>query len=382
MRYRLIHIAFITIALGQIGFGQTKLDTAYQNEEYALALELAKECTEIDTINFNCYRLAGLSAFKLGNFLETKNALLKAEELHPKDEQILKLLASVYEQEENVPKAIKYYNRLLKQDSLNGIYFRKLGQQYLKADMLLDAFPYFAEAYEINNKDFYTIKGLVELLTTNKEYKLADSILTEAILFDSTNVQFILMSARSNYIQRNYEKTVDRIESLRGKLDLNNYYNKMVGFSYLQIDSLDKAIWHLSKSLVDEKRPEQASYYLGIAYQQQGEQELAIEYFEKAVKAGTSKDLDLYHQNLAKIYKESNQLKEAVHHYTEANKHSDNPLLLFLLAQVCDDYYKDKNIAMRYYKKYENSNHDNATYKKYAKERRIYLKELAHQMNN
>jgi len=37
---------------------------------------------------------------------------------------------------------------------------------------------------------------------------------------------------------------------------------------------------------------------------------------------------------------------------------------------------------MRYYKKYENSDHENQAYKKYAKERRIYLKELAHQMNN
>ena len=156
----------------------------------------------------------------------------------------------------------------------------------------------------------------------------------------------------------------------------------MVGFSYLQIDSLDKAIWHLSKSLVDEKRPEQASYYLGIAYEQRGEQELALEYFAKAVEAGTSKDLDLYHHSLAKIYKEKNQLKQAVHHYTEATKHSDDPLLIFLLAQVCDEYYKDKQIAMRYYKKYENSAHENEAYKKYAKERRIYLKELAHQMNN
>ena len=85
---------------------------------------------------------------------------------------------------------------------------------------------------------------------------------------------------------------------------------------------------------------------------------------------------------MAKIYKEKNKLKDAVHHYTEATKHSDDPVLIFLLAQVCDDYYKDKNIAMRYYKKYENSDHDNMAYKKFAKERRAYLKEMAHQMKN
>lgn len=380
MRYRLSYMMFFLFSLS--GNAQEVLDSVFQAENYQLALELAKTCIEADTTNFNCYEKAGLSAFKLGNFLETKNALLKAEELQNDNQKVMKLLANVYEQEENIPKAIKYYNRLLKQDSINSLYYRKLGQLYHKAEMYHDAFPYYAQAYKLNSNDFYTIKGMVDLLTGNKDFELADSILTEALLVDSTNIQFTLMSARSKYIQKDYQLTVDKIETLSGKLDLNNYYSKMVGFSYMQIDSLDKAIFYLSKSLVGESKPEHASYYLGIAYEKKGETELALEYYDKAREAGTSKDLDLYHHSMAKLYKEQNKLKEAIHHYTEATKHSDDPVLIFLLAQVCDDYYKDKNIAIRYYKKYENSEHDNASYKKFAKERRAYLKEIAHQMKN
>ncbi len=358
--------------------GQDALMEAYQSEDYPLALRLAKECIELDSNNYQCYEKAGLAAFRLGNFLECKNALLKAEEIQPENKLVLKQLASVYEQEENVPKAIKYYNQLLKQDSLNAVYTRKLGQLFMKADMMHDAFPYFAKAYSLNANDFYTIKGMVEILTTNKQYELADSILTEALIVDSTNIQFTLLSARSAYIQKKYNKTIEQIESLRGRLDLNNYYNKMTGFSYLQVDSLDRAIFHLSKSLVDEPRPEHASYYLGIAYEKKGEPELALEYYEKALMAGISKDTDLYHRQLAKLHKEKNQLKKAIHHYTEATKYDDDPLLWFLLAQVCDDYYKDKNIAIRYYKKFSDSDHENKSYKKYARERSMYLKEQVH----
>lgn len=363
-------------------FSQEMANEAYLAEDYSHALKLAKACIALDSSNYKCNELAGLSAFRLGNFLECKNAFLKAEELQPENKLALKQLANVYELEENVPKAIKYYNRLLEKDSLNSIYLRKLGQLYMKADMMHDAFPYFSLAYKLNSNDFYTIKGMVEILTTNEEYSLADSILTEALLIDSTNIQYTLLSARTNYIKKDYKKTIEKIESLTGKLDLNNYYNKLTGFSYLQVDSIDKAIFHLSKSLVGESRPEHACYYLGIAYEKKGEQELALQFYEKALAAGVSKDIDLYHRNLARIYKEENDLKKAIHHYTEATEHNNDPLLWFLLAQVCDEYYKDKNIAIRYYKKYKNSNHKNKSYQKYAIERSAYLKELMHQAGN
>ena len=376
MRSCIIYHFFIACSF-QLAAQENAL-VSYQAEDFSLALSQAKDCINQDSSNYTCYEIAGLAAFKLGNFLECKNAFLKAEELEPENKVILKQLASVYEQEENVPKAVKYYNRLLKQDSLNAVYLRKLGQLYMKSDIKVDAFKYFSKAYEINSNDFYTIKGLVELLTINEQFEQADSILTEALRIDSTNIQYTLLAARNNYIQKDYEATIEKMESLRGRLDLSNYYNKLTGFSYLQVDSLDKAIFHLSKSLVDEPRPEHACYYLGIAYEKKEEMELALAFYNKALTAGISKDIDLYHRNLARIYKENNQLKEAVHHYTEATKYNDDPLLLFLLAQACDEYYADKNIAIRYYKKYEHSDHDNKSYKKYAQERRVYLKEVVH----
>jgi len=369
---------FLFLFLSLVASSQQEASEAFEAEDFSLALQLAKECIEMDSSMFPCYEIAGLASLRLGNFLECKNAFLKAEELQPENKQVLKKLASVYEQEENVPKAVKYYNRLLKQDSLNAIYLRKLGQLYMKADMKHDAFPYYAKAYKLNSNDFYTITGFVELLNSTKDYDLADSILTEALVIDSTNIKYTLLSARNSYIQKDYIKTIEKIESLQGRLDLNNYYNKMTGFSYIQIDSLDKAIFHLSKSLVRETKPEHACYYLGIAYEKKEEIELALEFYEKALVAGISKDTDLYHRNLARIYKEQNQLKKSIHHYTEAMKYDDDPLIIFLLAQVCDEYYKDKNIAIRYYQKFENSSYESKSYKKYAQERRIYLKEFMH----
>jgi len=185
---RLTSIIFFLCFVSALS-AQSNANEAFKQEDYQLALQLAKDCIDLDTSNYECYELAGLSAMRLGNFLDCKTAFLKAEELQPENRLVLKQLASVYEQEANVPKAIKYYNKLLEKDSLNAIYIRKLGQLYMKSNMVHDALPYFNKAYKLNPNDFHTVKGLVEILTAKKQIELADSILTEALIVDSTNIQ-------------------------------------------------------------------------------------------------------------------------------------------------------------------------------------------------
>ena len=175
-----------------------------------------------------------------------------------------------------------------------------------------------------------------------------------------------------------YDSTAVVMHSLIGKIDFTNYYNRIMGNSLLQIDSTDKAIWYLEKSLVDESNPEFAHYYLANAYEIKKDFETSIFHYEEAILAGTSNGLHTYHRNLARILKESNQLKEAIENYKWAIKYRSDPLLLLYLAQASDDYYKDKSIAINFYRQYMRSSDENAEYKKYAKDRVQYLKEMQH----
>jgi len=161
-------------------------------------------------------------------------------------------------------------------------------------------------------------------------------------------------------------------------VDLNSYYHKMLGYSYLKIDSVDLAINYLERSLVKEGTPEHAHYYLASAYNSKGDHETAIFHYEKAIEAGISKDVDIYHRNLAKIFDQKKDLKNAIPHYEDAYKYGKSPVILFYLARAYDVYYEDKNVAIRYYRKYEKSADKNPEYKNYAKERRKYLQEQMH----
>jgi len=358
------------------------LNEAWLSEDFEKVIEVGEECIKIDSTNLLCHERMALAAYKLGDFKTSKTAFNKILEQDSIHRIALENLARIYELEENIPKAIRCYNVLVSQDSSNAIYYRKLGQLYVKAEFNIEAKNNFEKAYAINAKDFFTVKGLVEIHLANEEFQLADELIENSLAYDSTNLQLILMSARSAYIQKEYQQTVKKLEGIRGKLDLNNYYSKMLGFSYLQIDSIDKSITYLTKSLFKEKNPEYALYYLAIAHEEKNEFAQAIEFYEKAKEAGISKQVDNYYKNLGRLYKQEGNLPQAIKNYERAYDHSKDDLLVYLLAQVTDEYYKDKKVAIRYYRKFEKSAYPNQEYKAYARQRRIYLKEQMHLMNS
>ncbi len=350
----------------------------FNNQEYLEALDIYHTLLASDSTQHAVLEKAGLSAQRLGDFKMAKQFFRQLETHDANNEVAIKNLASIYDGEDNVPKAIKYYKKIIDINPKNPLFIRKLAQQYNKAGLLLDAFPLFLQAYTLNSKDNYTIRALANIFINNKQFTNADSILRHALDYDSLNINNTLLFARSKYSQKQYDSTTFVLRTLAGRLDLDNYFNKMLGYSYLQIDSVDQAIHHLHMSLVNEGNPEYAHYYLGTAYEKKDEIDSAIHHYKEAAKAGISKDVDLYHKNLARIYNEKNDLKQALPHYADAYKYSKDPLVLFFHARAADIYYKDKSIAMNYYKKYEKSNHDNIEYKKYAKDRRRALREQIH----
>lgn len=357
---------------------QSQASQLFNQQNYGQALTIYHDLLGKDSSQNLLLEKAGLSAYRLGDFKLAKQFFHQLETNIDSSEIAFKNLASLYEAEENIPKAIKYYTRLVNSNPENPLFYRKLGQQYQKSGLLLEAYPYFIKSYTLNSKDNYTIRALANIFINNKQYQTADSILRKALAYDSLNINNTLLLARSKYSQQQYDSTTLVLRTLRGRIDLDNYHSKMLGYSYLQIDSVDLAISHLHMSLVNEGNPEYAHYYLGTAYEKLEDIESAVHHYNEAVKAGISKDVDLYHKNLARIYNEKNDLKKAIPHYKDAYKYSNDPLILFFHARAADIYYKDKNIAINYYKKYENSKHDNVEYKQYAKDRRRYLREQVH----
>ncbi len=381
MKSLLIVISFFiyNISTAQMDNSIIEARKSYDLGDYNEAYIRYKSLIEKDSTTMDYYEKMGLSAVKIGRLLDAKNSFIHITKVDSTHKIAISQLASLYEQEGNTPKAVKYYTQLVKLFPENAVYYRKLAQNYASSGALIDAFRYYSEAYKLNREDLYTIKGISEIFLHNEQYQDADTILTKGLVLDSTNINFHYLISRSKYKQKDYDSTIYYLKQIEGKVDLSPYYNKLYGYSLIQIDSFDQSIYYLNKALRENGSKEYAHYYLATAYENLENLELAEYHYKEALSEGISNNVSNYHRSLAKLKNEENDLKAAIPHYQDAYKYSKDPVLLFYLARASDAYYKDKSIAINYYKKYSKSKHNDDEYKKYAISRARTLSEYMHQ---
>lgn len=381
MKYLFTIFCMVLICLKSNGQDLSTADLAMQSQDYTTAYGIYSDCYEVDTNNVNCLYLSGLSAYRNGDNSNAKKNLLKLESKDTMLVQAWSNLASIYEEEENPPKAIKYYSRLQESNPNIATYARKLGRLYWIGDNRTDAWKYYSMAYKTNPRDMKCVKGLAELAMSNSQGELADSIIVEGLKIDSTHIGLNLLRAKLKYKTQDYKKAAAILKSVLQSYDFNDYYHTLYGYALVQIDSSEQAIFHLSRALVTSPEDEKVHYYLSNAYEKLEDYDAAIFHLLKASEYSISPSLGKYFRNLAKLYDHEMDLPKAINSYKEAYRYGSDPKVLYSLARACDIYYKDKSIAINYYGKYLESSDDTKSYKNYAKERKRYLKEQIHQSN-
>ena len=353
-------------------------DSLYNIQEYSKAFSLYDNCFKADSI-IHCGERASICAFHIGDYASSKYVAIALEKIDSSNHTAISQLAKLYELEKNTPKSIKYYHKLVKIYPTNAIFIRKLGQQYLQAGLITDAFRYLSQALKVNPRDMIALKSCADIFISNKQFSEGDSLLRQGLSYDTLNISLHLSVAQSKFRQKAYDSTAFYLEKIIGIIDLSPYYNKLLGYSYIQLDSLNNAIYHLEKSLQDEGNKEYAHYYLATAYEKLDSSIYAKHHYEQAIDASISKNVGLYHKSLGQILDDEGNQKDAIPHYKDAIKFGDDPLNYFLLAKASDTYYRDKTIALRYYKKYLESNPKRKEYHSYARERVQLIKGYLHQ---
>jgi len=377
-----MHVLFIIIFASVSAMAQGVADDiwdAFHDQDYDTAIVLSKNCYDLDTSNIECLNILAKAYNKSGDQANAKTTLHKLEAKDSPNVDIYIQLATIYEQQLQLPKAIKYYTKVNKLQPEVGLYFRKNANIYKSYKDYHKAAELYEKAVQINPKDIVSIHGLSEMHIQLDRFSAADSILQIGLDLDSTNISINYLIARSKYKQRQFESVVEVFDRIRGQVDLNSYYSKMLGYAYLQIDSIDLAVSKLQLALVDDESSEKLHFYLATAFEKLGNVDGAMVHYEKAVEHAVSPDLDLYHRHVGRVANDNNDLKKAIAAYKDAYKYGDDPVMLYYLATASDKYYKDKAIAINYYNRYLTTDHRQQEYKQYAKERSRYLKEINHQ---
>ncbi len=343
-------------------------------QDYQSALTLLQQ----QDSSFSQQVALGSCFYRLGQWRQAKETIegyLKQDTFHTAGNISL---ASIYDQEFNMPKAIKHYRRLVKKDDQNSTYVKNLAQAHVKANLLRLADELFWQARTLNAQDISILLSLTDLAFRDKNWRLADSLTNLGMQLDSNNFQLILAKARCQYAIKDYAQSVYFLEKTRGWIDLNPFYQKMLGYGLLQLDSLDKSI-HVLENLLYQEESEHTHFYLALAYQKKNNSERSIHHYEEAIQKGISGNIGKYYAGLARQFKKEGNAKEAIIAYGEAWEYVGDPSYLFQKAQLSEQYYKDKSIALAQYRmciKYKSLRPDELAF---ASDRIRILKEYLHQ---
>ena len=360
----------------------TVVDSLLIKGNYQLALDLL---TKSEPQTFELLEKAASINQTIGN--DTKAIELYKKALTFNNSESLKIkLGQVYNSAGLSSKAIEVYEDIIKKDSSNLLVLNNLGKLYLafnkpkkaalvynylkNKDSLNPNYPYqLAEALSKQNKlfkmgqsyldaynlDTLHIKSIYELAKFFKKLKIKDStmlFIDKGLKIDSTNLNFLQLKANELYFTKKFEEAINYLtvlDSLNFK-SVNTY--EMFGMCYYNLEKLDLAEANFKKALKIEYNNPKILYRLAsLAYEKKDAKQAKI-YLSMSL-FHSKPDIDKQHFLLAVIFKEENDLKNALINFEKAFQNNySNYKALFELANTSDVYYKDKKTALKHYKNY------------------------------
>jgi len=359
------------------------LDRAYEEgmqaivaNQFQKAIDAFYECYREQSEDQDLIEKLAYCYYRQGNYPEGKLYYYKLLQLDSTNISAISHLASIFEKELNYKEAGKFYENLLQIDSSNSYYFRQHAFLLKRQGLILKAIVKFNKAHALNAYDLTVIDELAQLYLKLEALPYAMDFAQKGMALDSNNIRILYTTAKINSELKKDQEVIRLINRAMAQGDSTIYYQKMLSISYLQVDSIDAAIFHLNRIIDKKQDSEHTHHYLALAYQKQEETEKSIVHFKKAIDKAVSKRTSRYHGDLAAVYEMEEDHKKAIKHYQAAYNYSGKAKYLFFLARNQDLYYRDKNIAIRNYQKYLKT--ADKQHRIYAENRIKQLKEIVH----
>ena len=253
---------------------------------------------------------------------------------------------------DNADEAIGYDQRLLQLQPARAVWWRIMGELSLRKQEPDTALVYFNQAYSRAPGDVKTVAGLTEVLTDQKNFARADTILDSALSVDSVNPVLLKLRVRSAYLQQDYPLAI-----LYGERVLRSG------------EPATQALTWLALSYYDEKQYPDCirvcEYMLGLGLELE-----AVYYYEArawaklknypqsdsllriALSKAISKTAEWYYNDLGDNHESLKEYKQAVAHYDTAYYLFRDPIMLYNCGRICETELRNMPLARKYYQRY------------------------------
>lgn len=374
-RVFLVLSVLVSLSEGQAQTTCPAGDSLVLVQDYLKAADMYQACWQRDTSDAGLRLALANTFFQTGDWAAAKYHY-HILEVSGQPEAVSKL-ATIYESQQNLPKAIRYYRQLEKLFPGNALYPRKLGALYLSGNESGEAKTCYQKALDMNPRDLLALSGLAEMYYSEEKNREADSLVAAGLAIDSNHIGLGYLQARLSYRNKDYVRASETLLSIDGRTALPLYYINLLGYSLIQTDSVDRAIFYLRRTLEKEPKNEYALFYMGLAHEKKKMFEEALYFFREANKAGISENMHLFAQGEARANYHLGKYHSVLKAYSKSLEYKKEADIWYYMANTAETGLKQPNKAIQYYEKFLAANPTDPMKIIDAKERLAVLKEHA-----
>lgn len=300
-----------------------------------------------------CYRQVSRS--NLAAQCYAKAVTLNPENKFFRQQHIRTLLTS-----ENYEEAIGAALGWLEKDSLSATAYKFLGMAYQglgkeDPEAFSNAYSAYYTAYSLDSLDAQTVAHLGAICNDSKEYSDALDFTETYRLTDTLNIDVNRQNAKAYCMMKDYEKAVERYESLKRMGDRSFTTLYYLGISHYGDEWFYGAQENLL--LAYKKNPNDVNllYYLGKSCSRTSWKKDGVEYLKKALEITVPEDSVLLHlyEGLAECYGRWHEADpyEEIEVLKKTYALNKKYIIFFKIAEVYERQ-KDYANAIYYYEKY------------------------------
>ena len=344
-----INNALITDSTSAELHHQLGLAYFFQNNDQK-ALPYFQKCYQLSPVDISNLSYLSKTYSNLGQPTRAIQILKQASKIDSTRKDILNELGKILYREDHYQKADSVYEILttLQLDNANNPLMR--ARCATKQDSIEQANYYYARAYKIDSCHVKILFEYARNLFQLDSLPQARTRINQAIRIESRDWHLYRLKGDIHFEQKQYHAAIlaylDAIS--RGDKLISTY--KKLGFSYYLIKNYSKCV-DAFQTVLDVKDDDPIIYYyMGICFQEMNDLELAIHHLKKAIQCLEPDFLGDIHTTLASCYHEADCFPEAIQHFRQALKLTDKKEeIYYQMANLYDDYYADKSVALRYY---------------------------------
>ncbi|MBW4889426.1 hypothetical protein KXQ82_06855 [Mucilaginibacter sp. HMF5004] len=335
----------------QYNINDALLIDLYQNQHYADAAEYLKKVCPEPITNVKILNRLAYTCQMAGKPLEAEKYYERIYRQDTTNIPVLLNLALINSNRENKPKAIFYYEKAGSIDNRNFQVYKQLGRLYMEKTDTANSYKNLSKANIINPEDPDVACDLSFILINTKKPKQAEMVLVRALAADSTNLFLLRAVVNLMYTSSRFKETIITCNKLVELGDQSIQVLNKLGSSYYMLKNYECCIESFGM-MPDIYQTERTYYLTAMSYKGLKRYKESLDYLERTLTQAISPYMDVYYNEIAENYDIKKQYKAAAANYQKSLYFKEHDVIYYTLANLYDKDLKDKNNAIKYYKKY------------------------------